>query len=107
MPKHRHRLRLVRIGDDLGTLFENRVRILGDQPDELLSAFLDEVWTLHAANADKIRLLLRHRPGKSGVVGRNRAIGILSDDDVSLLGTQDMHRRTRYRWHGYARRRRT
>ena len=70
MTEHGHRFRLVRIGDDLTALFENLVRVLGEQTDQLLATFLDQVRTLQAANTDEVGLLLGDGPAIAGIVRR-------------------------------------
>ena len=44
------------------------------------------------ALADEVGLGLADRPGEAGVVRGQRAVGVLADDDVALLGAQHVHR---------------
>ena len=43
------------------------------------------------ALADEVRLVLADRPAQARIIGRDRAVGILADDDVALLGAQHVH----------------
>src|SRR5690606_12899301 len=61
------------------------------QTDQLLAAIPHEIGTLQAADTDEIRLLLRDGPAIAGIVRRDRAIGVLPDDEIALLGAQNMH----------------
>ena len=71
---------------------EHDRRVVGEQADELLAALRHHVGAGERALADEVGLGLADRPGEAGVVRRQRAVGVLADDDVALLGAQDVHR---------------
>ena len=92
MAEHGHRLRLGRVGDDLGAFLQHDLRVVGQEADELLAALRDHVGAGERALADEVGLGLADRPGEAGVVGGQRAVGVLADDDVALLGAHHVHR---------------
>ena len=47
---------------------------------------------LERALADEIGLLLRHQAVEPDIAGRDRAVGLVADDDIAFLGAQHMQR---------------
>ncbi len=79
------------VGDQLGALGEEDGRVHGQQADEVLAVGADGVGAGVGALADEVGLLLRHRPAHAQVLRGDRAVGVLTDDRVALLGAQDVH----------------
>lgn len=84
MAKHGHRQWLVRIGDNLGALFEHQLRVFGQKTDQMLAVRFQHIGTRQRPLADKVRLLLANSPAKAGVVRCYCAVSILTDDDIAL-----------------------
>ncbi len=82
----------VRALDHLRAFFEDDRRIVGQEPDELLAIRRQHIGTCERAFADEILFRFPDRPIEAQVVERHRAVGLLADDDVALLGPQHMHR---------------
>ena len=61
-------------------------------PTSCLRSALEHVRPGERALADEIGLGLADRPGEADIVRRHRAVGLLADDDVALLGAQHVHR---------------
>ena len=70
MAEHGHRLRLVRVGDDLRAFLQHDLRVVGQQADELLAALRHHVGAGERALADEVGLglpIAQVRPASSGV----------------------------------------
>src|SRR3546814_3154283 len=73
-------------------LLEHDGRICGVETDKLLPALRHERRPVERTLSDKIGLRLADSPAKPDVIGSDRAVGFLSDDDIALLGAQYVHR---------------
>src|SRR5882757_1156282 len=86
-----HRRPLTRLGGDLRTFFERDAGTTRAQSDQLFAVRGLHRLALQRALADEIRFGLADRPRETGIVRRHGAIGVLTHDDVTLLGTQYVH----------------
>ena len=62
------------------------------RPTSCLRSGRAQVGARPAALADEVGLRLGDDPAQAEIVGRHRAVGLLADDDVALLGAQHVHR---------------
>ncbi len=83
--------RAPRVGDDLPALRQDGLRIVGQQADEVLAIAARGVRARERAAAEEV-LALGDDPVHAEIDGRHRAVGVLPDDDESLLGAQHVHR---------------
>ena len=86
-----HRWRLTRHIDDLRAFLEHHARIAGQEAHELLAVGRVHGGAGEGAFADEVGLRLADRPGEADIVRRDRAVGVLADDDEAFLGAQHMH----------------
>src|SRR5260370_801144 len=75
-------------GDDLAAFGHDKGRILGEESDELRPSGPRQIAARQAALADEIRLLLVDDPAHAEIERRDRAVGIVADSDIALLGPQ-------------------
>lgn len=86
MAHHPHRYGLAGVGHDPCTLGQHHLGIVREETDELLASLRHEIGARERAFAHEVRLGLADGPVEAGVLGGDRAVGILSDDNVTLLG---------------------
>src|SRR5690606_35281175 len=89
---HRDGESLAGDGDDLRALLKHDVRILGSQPDQMAAARRSQIRPLQAAHADEIALVAADHPAEADIAGCYGSVRILANDEIALLGAQDMHR---------------
>ena len=80
------------VGDDLRALLQHDLRIDGSSPTSCLRSGFSMSGRVSERLPTKSGFALPIMPAKPEVVRRHRAVGLLADDDVALLGAQHMHR---------------
>src|SRR5579863_1798354 len=76
----------------LRALFEHESRIVGQKSDELVAIGREHIRARERPLADEVLLRFADRPVETEIGERRRAVGVLADDDIALLGPHDMHR---------------
>ena len=92
MPERGRADRRARAFRHLRALFERDRRIVGQKPDQLLAIVRQHIGARERPLADEILLRLSDHPVEAEVGERHRAVGLLTDDDIALLGPHHMHR---------------
>ena len=70
-------------GQDLGG-------VVGEQADELLAVGANGIGAAEGALAEEV-LAAGEQAAEADVVGRDRTVGFLADDDEALFGAEDVH----------------
>src|SRR5450631_829424 len=91
VPDQLHGRALARLGGNLRAFFEHDSGSAGPQSDELFAVRRFHGGALQRALADEIRLEFADGPREARIVGRHRAVRVLTHDDVTLLRAQHMH----------------
>src|ERR1700693_2072482 len=96
MPDHRRGRRAVPRRDELRPLWQHLLRVFRQQADELLAVGSRGISAGKRATAEKvpawiIRVSVDQR-GEPQIDRGHRAVGLLADNDVTLLRSQHMHR---------------
>src|SRR4029079_9628811 len=91
MPERRRTGGRIGCGCDLRPLLQDRYAIAREKSDELAPPGRGKIGFSQGALADKIALVLADGPGKARVVGCDRAVRVLPDNDVALFGAEHVH----------------
>ena len=86
-----HRWCLSRGIDNLRAFLEHHARVASQQAHQLLAVGRVHGGPGEGAFADEVGLRLADRPGEAYIVRRDRAVGVLADDDEAFLGAQHVH----------------
>src|ERR1700722_9425062 len=84
--------RRVRAFRHLRALPQRDRQMVRQKPDQLFATLHQHIGTRERSLADEILLRLSDRPIEAKVGERHRAVGLLTDDDIALLGPHHMHR---------------
>lgn len=71
--------------------WDDLLRVFGFQPDKLFAIIIGHGGAGQGPFANKIWLGFGNDPIHTQIMGRDRPIGFLPDNDKALFGTQNMH----------------